>query len=178
MSNLELWDSVSDIDPAYTKPITGKDYSGTSPNPTYMIRLATEKFGSVGDGFGWEILDDGFKDFGDTTLHYCRVNFWWKGADGERKSFQNYGQTKAAYKTKGGYIKVDEDAPKKSMTDAIVKCLSHLGFASSIFLGLWDDSGYVIEVKDKFEREKDPEEFDRKKQKEAEQRAKAERKKS
>jgi hypothetical protein len=38
---------------------------------------------------------------------------------------------------------VDEDAPKKSVTDALVKCASYLGFAGDIFSGMWDDSKYV-----------------------------------
>jgi hypothetical protein len=38
---------------------------------------------------------------------------------------------------------VDEDAPKKSVTDGMVKCLSMLGFAGDIFSGQWDDSKYV-----------------------------------
>ena len=35
------------------------------------------------------------------------------------------------------------DAPKKSATDGMVKCLSMLGFAGDIFSGQWDDSKYV-----------------------------------
>ena len=38
---------------------------------------------------------------------------------------------------------MDEDAPKKSATDGMVKCLSMLGFAGDIFSGQWDDSKYV-----------------------------------
>jgi hypothetical protein len=41
---------------------------------------------------------------------------------------------------------VDEDAPKKSLTDAITKAASHLGIAANIFLGRWDDNKYVAEV--------------------------------
>jgi hypothetical protein len=45
--------------------------------------------------------------------------------------------------TKAGRFIVDEDAPKKSVTDALVKCASYLGFAGDIFSGMWDDSKYV-----------------------------------
>ena len=30
--NLALWSQHEDINPLYTKPITGKDYKGTSPH--------------------------------------------------------------------------------------------------------------------------------------------------
>jgi hypothetical protein len=53
------------------------------------------------------------------------------------------GQTKAAYTSAAGKHIVDEDAPKKSVTDGMVKCLSMLGFAGDIFSGQWDDSAYV-----------------------------------
>jgi hypothetical protein len=158
--NLDLWNAVADIDPEHTKPITGKDYKGTSPNPQYMIMLATEHLGPVGKGFGWNIIDDGINAFGETYIHFCRIRFWWRDGD-EIREYENYGQTKMAYKTQSGYIKVDEDAPKKSMTDAIIKCLSHLGFAANIFLGRWDDSGYVNEVRKEFERKNDPDREER-----------------
>ena len=158
--NLDLWNAVADIDPEHTKPITGKDYKGTSPNPQYIIKLATEHLGPVGKGFGWNVIDDGINAFGETSIHFCRIRFWWRDGD-EIREYENYGQTKMAYKTQQGYIKVDEDAPKKSLTDAIVKCLSHLGFAANIFLGRWDDSGYVNEVRKEFERKNDPDREER-----------------
>ena len=37
----------------------------------------------------------------------------------------------------------DEEAPKKSITDAMTKCLSLLGFAAEIHLGLYDDNKYA-----------------------------------
>lgn len=54
---------------------------------------------------------------------------------------------------------LDEDAPKKSVTDALVKCASYLGFAGDIFSGRWDDSKYVAEAAAEWagrKREADP----------------------
>jgi hypothetical protein len=144
--NLDVWNRFADIDPKFTKPITGKPYKGTSPNPQYIIQCLTEMFGPVGKGFGWNIIAEEFTPLGDTFLHWCRIEFWWKQDGSERQSFEEYGQTKAAYKTSTGSFMVDEDAPKKSLTDAIIKAASHLGVASSIFLGRWDDQKYVAEV--------------------------------
>ena len=87
MSNLDLWQSVEDIDPKFTKPITGRDYQGTSPNPQYLIKLATEKLGPVGKGFGWRIVDHDFEKLLGTTLHWCRIEFWWRETDGGEKNF-------------------------------------------------------------------------------------------
>jgi len=68
MSNLEIWNRFADIDPAYTKPITGKPYKGTSPNPQYVIRCLTDIFGPVGQGFGWEVVREEFTPLGGTKL--------------------------------------------------------------------------------------------------------------
>ena len=72
-SNLNLWKAHEDIDPKFTKAITGRDYGGTSPNPQYVIKCLTDLFGPVGQGFGWRVIAEGFERFGDTALHWCRI---------------------------------------------------------------------------------------------------------
>ena len=144
MGNLDIWNKFADIDPQFTKPITGKAYRGTSPSPQYVIRCLTELFGPVGKGFGWSVVREEFTPLGDEILHWCRIQFWWADASG-RHEVEQYGQTKALMKTKSGLMS-DEDAPKKSLTDAIVKAASHIGVAANIFLGRWDDQKYVAEV--------------------------------
>lgn len=154
MSNLDTWDRFADIDPKFTKPITGKPYKGTSPNPHYVIKCLTEMFGPVGVGFGWEVVAEGFQPMGEEMLHWCRIRFW----HGDGKGFDAYGQTKAVMKTRSGLMN-DEDAPKKSLTDAITKAAAQVGVGANIFLGRWDDNKYVAEVDAKFrdeERKKQP----------------------
>jgi len=145
--NLKIWDAFADIDPKFTKQISGKAYKGTSPNPQYVIRCLTELFGPVGIGFGWRVLADGFQPLGEKTLHWCRIEFWHTN---KSNTYEEYGQTLAAYPTNGGGFVVDEDAPKKSQTDAIVKAASHLGVAANIFLGRWDDQKHVAAVSEEF----------------------------
>lgn len=140
--NLDLWNRFADIDPKFTKAITGKPYKGTSPNPQYVMRCLTEMFGPVGEGFGWVVLAEGFQPLGDEILHWCRIRFWHSSPE---NGYESYGQTKALMNTRNGQMS-DEDAPKKSLTDAIVKAASHVGIASNIFLGRWDDQKYVAEV--------------------------------
>jgi hypothetical protein len=38
---------------------------------------------------------------------------------------------------------LDDEAPKKAMTDALTKAMSHLGMSADIFLGKFDDNKYV-----------------------------------
>lgn len=147
IENLNLWNRFADIDPKYTKAITGKPYKGTSPNPHYVIRCLTEMFGPVGVGFGWEVKAEGFVPLGDEILHWCRIRFW----HGDGPGFEAYGQTRALMKTRNGMLS-DEDAPKKSLTDAITKAAAQVGVAANIFLGRWDDSRYVADVAAEYRR--------------------------
>lgn len=142
MDNMELWRSVCVTDPRAVKPITGKQYKGNSPKPYWVIQRATEVFGPCGLGWGVQILSERFERFGDEALHIAHVMVWYL-KDGKRCEIEQMGQTRAAYISAAGKHIVDEDAPKKSVTDGMVKCLSMLGFAGDIFSGQWDDSKYV-----------------------------------
>lgn len=159
--NTELWDLVFKTDPRHVKPITGKTYKGNSPKPYWVVGKATEIFGPCGIGWGVEVMDERFEKMGgDEILHVARVKVWyeWKGKRGE---IQQMGQTRAAYKSADkvneqtgeitpGRLIVDEDAPKKSVTDGMVKALSLIGFTGDIFSGRWDDSKYMAELRREF----------------------------
>lgn len=154
MDKKALWTRVSVTDPAAVKPITGKDYGGNSPKPYWIVERLTDEFGPCGIGWGFTILSERFERFSDTdTLHIASVRFWYV-LDGQRGELEQIGQTKASYTTSKGVFKVDEDAPKKSVTDALVKCASYIGFAGDIFSGRWDDSKYVAEARAEWDARK------------------------
>lgn len=144
--NKELWSRAFTTDPKAVKAITGKQYKGNSPKPYWIVERLTDEFGPCGIGWGFQILNERFERFSDTdTLHIAAVRFWYV-LDGQRGELEQIGQTKASYMTGSGAFLLDEDAPKKSVTDALVKCASYLGFAGDIFSGRWDDSKYVAEA--------------------------------
>ena len=144
--NKALWRRVCVTDPKAVKPITGKQYNGNSPKPYWIVERLTDEFGPCGIGWGFTILGERFERFSDTdTLHVAAVRLWYV-LDGKRGEFEQIGQTKATYTTAAGKFMLDEDAPKKSVTDALVKCASYLGFAGDIFSGRWDDSRYVAQA--------------------------------
>lgn len=141
--NKALWKRAFMTDPRAVKPITGKSYKGNSPKPYWIVERLTDEFGPCGIGWGFTILSERFERFGpDESLHVAVVRLWFE-FDGKRGEFEQVGQTRASYVTASGKFMVDEDAPKKSVTDALVKCASYLGFAGDIFSGMWDDSKYV-----------------------------------
>lgn len=154
--NMALWDRVCVTDPKAVKPITGKQYSGNSPKPYWIVQRLTEEFGPCGKGWGFSILNERMERLSETdVLHVAVLRFWYM-SEGARCELEQIGQTKAVYKTGKGTLLVDEDAPKKSVTDALVKCASYLGFAGDIFSGRWDDSRYVAWARDQYAEEQKP----------------------
>lgn len=145
-TNKALWERVKTTDPKHVKAITGKQYSGNSPKPYWIVERLTDEFGPCGIGWGFRVLDERMERLTECeVLHVARLLFWYE-LDGKRGEFEQIGQTRAMYAKRDGSLLVDEDAPKKSVTDALVKCASYLGFAGDIFSGMWDDSKYVAEA--------------------------------
>ncbi|MGC0903458.1 exodeoxyribonuclease VIII [Pantoea agglomerans] len=168
--NMKIWRTVMRTDPRYTKDLAGAGFEGTSINAEYMIMRATEIFGPVGTGWGYEVVEDRMlpgapmseaiyedKKFignrilrdGDGTLiteqnHSIKIKFWYAIEGEVRGEVEAYGATKYLYKTKHG-ITCDGEAQKKSLTDAIKKALSLLGFSADVWLGLYDQAEYKAE---------------------------------
>lgn len=142
--NLRIWSAVEKTDPKFVKAITGKAYKGTSPSPHWIKLRLTETFGPAGIGWGTNVLSERFETIGNTVMHYIHIRLWYV-LDGERGEIEEHGGTQLGGLRKDGTPFADEDAPKKSMTDALVKAASALGFAADIFLGRWDDNKYVAD---------------------------------
>jgi len=144
--NKALWKRAFTTDPKAVKPITGKQYAGNSPKPYWIVERMTDEFGPCGIGWGFTILSERMERLAEgEVLHVALVRLWYV-FDGKRGEFEQIGQTRAVYVKKDKSLMIDEDAPKKSVTDALVKCASYLGFAGDIFSGRWDDSKYVAEA--------------------------------
>ena len=151
MTNKALWDRVCITDPKAVKAITGKQYQGNSPRPYWIVERLTEEFGPCGLGWGFSIVNERMERLTESEiLHVAVVRFWYV-LDDKRGEVEQIGQTKAVYAKRDGSLLVDEDAPKKSVTDALVKCASYIGFAGDIFAGRWDDSKYVESARRHYE---------------------------
>lgn len=154
-SNLGLWDSVRTPDPHHTKKFKrGGGFEGTAINAVYLIRLATETWGPMGGAWGIDIVDErielgapllkGELVIGHEKVHVLRINLRHPGG-----VVPAFGQTTFVGTNKYGAY-TDEEAPKKSLTDALTKALSWLGFAADIHMGLWDDNKYLTAVHEAF----------------------------
>ena len=139
-NNMRLWDSVCKTDPSQTKGFSKSGgFKGTAIKPYWLIQQATATFGPIGLGWGWEELETQYI----AGVWCSKVRIWYT-LDGHRASIEQWGQTVMQGKNKNGEF-VDEEAPKKAVTDAVTKCLSYIGFAGDVHMGLFDDSKYVEE---------------------------------
>ncbi|MNH20510.1 hypothetical protein D3C79_802850 [compost metagenome] len=157
-TNMRIWEQVQTTDTRYTKNAEVGGQKITSLNGTAMVMKATEMFGPVGIGWGWKVLEERFDDghevfagegekricLGREIGHTVKIQLWFM-QDGKRGEVEQYGCTRYQYKTKYG-MTTDGEAPKKSLTDAIKKALSMLGFSADVFLGMFDDVNYVQQL--------------------------------
>jgi len=161
--NKELWNAVAVTNPNFVKSFTrGGGFSGTAINATYQAQKATETFGPCGIGWGIDILEERYQNgapltldgtvVGHEVIHVLRAKLWYL-YQGKRGEVIHFGQTPFVGRNKNGFF-TDEEAPKKSMTDAMSKCLSLIGFSADVHLGLYDDNKYVADLRKEFGTDK------------------------
>lgn len=159
MDNMSIWGKVEKTDPKYTKQFSrGGGFKGTATNATYLARKATETFGPCGTGWGINVLSEEVftgaphviegQVIAHDMIHKVHARLWYV-LDGKRGEVEQFGQTQIVGRNKHGFY-TDEEAPKKSLTDAMSKCLSLLGFSADIHLGLYDDNKYVAQLQQDF----------------------------
>ena len=138
---MKIWETLSKTNPNYTR--TAPSSYGkriTTIDPMYQIQMMTDLFGPVGLGWKYKVdykYIDGLV-FAEVTIKYF-TNEWHEY--GPVCSVQNLSK-------KNGNL--DDEAPKKAMTDAMTKAFSHLGMSADVFLGKFDDSKYVEQMKQEF----------------------------
>lgn len=158
--------SIGGAEKDITKPFTRSGgFKGTAINSTYVVMRLTAAFGPVGLGWGYEVVTDDVvtgapvydekkEVLGHEMVQRTRIRFWWRNPEqitaaaehdyACRNSFEQFGQTMlVSYIKSQGRFVTDEEAWKKSLTDAITKAASHLGIAADVHLGLWDDNKYT-----------------------------------
>lgn len=156
--NMRIWSLVEKTNTQFTKKAEVNGQSITSLNGTAMVMKATEMFGPIGIGWGYKILEERFDEgheifagegekricLGREIGHTIRISLWFI-QNGQRGEVEQYGCTRYQYKTRYG-MTTDGEAPKKSLTDAVKKALSMLGFSADVFLGMFEDQNYVQQL--------------------------------
>lgn len=167
--NLELWGKVEKTNPNYTKKANVGGNKITSIDPHSQIKSATEQFGTYGKDWGFKSISLDYslattpfkKD--KTEGSYPNVKIVGKEdaymglvvfqavffyPDGEFPIINSI-----SLFTNNAMSKIDDNFAKKVETDTLTKALSKLGFNADIFLGKYDDTRYVEEMKGEFAKE-------------------------
>ena len=142
--NMKIWDFLSKTNPEFTKPLPG--YGGkklTTIDPHYQIQMMTNAFGPVGKGWSYQV-EYKYLDklvFAEVSIQYFLDNKWY--------AFGPVSSVQSLAKKNGG---LDDEAPKKAMTDAMTKAFSHLGMSADVFLGMFENNKYVENLKKEFSK--------------------------
>ncbi|WP_444901217.1 hypothetical protein ACJJIG_16080 [Microbulbifer sp. SSSA007] len=150
--NLSIWQRVKKTDARFVKESTLEGRKTASINHIAMVEKATEIWGPIGIGWGYEIVEERDdkgapifvegQEIGHNLTHTIRLRLWYM-IDGVRGHVENYGHTPRIYWShKNKYFVEDKEAAKKSLSDALKKCFSFLGFSADIYSGEWDDPEY------------------------------------
>ena len=153
--NLRLWRINETTDPGHTRPVKlGRSF--TAIDAYYQIKRATETFGPLGQGWGWELHEEVVEvtgPQGPVSFAKCKVTLWY--VDEETSECCTIGPVIGMNQLLSKNGVGDDEAFKKATTDGITKALSYLGFSADVFMGLYDDSKYVNRLKDEQTRKAD-----------------------
>lgn len=158
-TNLRHWDALSKTDPKHTKPFTRPGgFKGTAVRPIWIERHLTETFGPC--GIGWGMDKPEFQTVpgpdGEVAV-YCTLRCWYRDHDAQSTPAYVWGVggdkviTKRVDKAgKLLPLIIDDEAFKKSMTDALSNAFKHVGVAADVHMGLFDDAKYVNDLRHEF----------------------------
>ena len=162
--NLKIWDAVKSVDARNIKNVKIGGQNMLSVNGISMIQQITAVIGPIGKSWYYSIKDERYENTKPLLMnkepliidgsaiweqtHTVILEFFINYGDGWR-SFPCFGHTPYRYMTRDGAIMVDQEAGKKSMTDALKKCLTMLGVAADVYSGALDDHIYAADAQDK-----------------------------
>ena len=140
---LKIWNALEKTNPNHTKKVPssyGKMI--TTIDAMHQIKNMTAAFGPVGKGWSYDVKYHYAEKlvFAEVKIRYCLQGEWY-----------SYGPV-CSVAPLGNNQGLDDEAPKKAMTDALTKAFSHLGLNADIFLGKFDNNKYVQEVTEHFKQ--------------------------
>lgn len=152
--NMKLWSILGRTDPAQTKGFTrGGGFRGTAIKPMWSYMRMTEEFGPC--GIGWGVNEPSFQVVPGTDgeiLVYCTVSIWFTQGETMSRTVFGVGGDKVVAKFSSG-LKSDDEAFKKSFTDAVTNALKLIGVGADVHMGLFDDNKYVNTMREEFKEE-------------------------
>lgn len=167
-ANMSIWNEARGIPEKYQETFFIGDRPLTSIDPMFLFRLATEQWGPIGTGWGFDIVKEDVVNTNDTkrhqdALHTMTIKLWYRTGplqapviDGravvglqDENLHHTYGvgATEMYETIEGGdssySYRIDRYYNKKTLTAAITNALSRLGFGADVRLGEFEGSSDV-----------------------------------
>lgn len=154
--NLSLWNRhLKPHDDAMRKAPKGL----TAIDPMWTIREATLEWGPIGGAWGFSIINEEIvkSEVTSTMVHTVTIELWYpnpNGPDGLGKIQSCGGTTMDGVNKSGTFF--NDDYAKMSVTDALSKALSWLGFGAAVHMGMFDGNKYIdFRPEEKLKEEKE-----------------------
>lgn len=140
--NTRIWSQWCETPPSHTKEVRDVGRKFTAIDAYYQMQRATELFGPVGSGWGWDKPETEivFPETPRFSMLLMRLYVW------VEKHEQGIHLTNSQQMFFKQGEKLDDDVFKKLLTDTITKGLSYWGCSADVFLGLYDDNRYVAKM--------------------------------
>ena len=151
VSNMQIWEAVRKVDPAYTKltRIGGREF--TAVDPQYRIQQMTALFGPCGAAWGYEAKPRELQ-VGMVLIAVVQVTLWYMVNGRGRCEVGTVTGACVLFDPEGKKegARFNPHAYKSAETDALTKSMSRIGVAADVFLGMFDDAEYLNEVREEF----------------------------
>ncbi|MDW7555433.1 hypothetical protein D9623_33880 (plasmid) [Azospirillum brasilense] len=159
--NLRHWDPLYKTDPAHTKQFTRTGgFRGTAIKPIYATQKMTEHFGPVGIGWGMTKPEYLIQSAGSEIAIYCTVGLWYLDNGVKSEVVWGVGGDIIAKSRNDGKLSLDDEAAKKSYTDALGNAMKQLGVGGDVHMGQFDDLKYRQDVEREFAEKRQDEKPD------------------
>lgn len=153
--NLKLWRAVEKTPPDMTKEVKFGKRHYTTIDPQWQMRVATALWGPYGHRWGMRNLK-----YKIVETQEFDINLVQKGSSGQYLATGVILKAEFFYPIDGNEasfeilnddkFRLGDDTLKKLVTNTRSKALSWLGFSADVFLGKFDDTAYVKDLKVKF----------------------------
>lgn len=141
--NLQIWNIVKQVPPAFLKPISFGKLKGKSDiNPQWRLMAMTQAFGMVGHGWTYRIVRTWNEQAPDGSMMcFAEVAVKTKHNSEWGEEFSGIGGSSTVEKNKNGLV-ANDDGYKMAVTDALSVAFKAIGIAADIYMGNYDDSKY------------------------------------
>lgn len=137
MENLEYWNSLKQVPGDAKKTISGGRLAGmTDIKPQWRYHVMTEKFGPIGIGWYYEIIDKWIEEGSENQkCAFVNINLFINHNDQWSKPITGTGGSSFIEKQKRG-LHTSDEAFKMALTDALSVSMKMLGVGADVYMGL------------------------------------------